>query len=332
MDFDNLGANYSIVPGAASSSQLHLSVSSGNARINVAGGQHSVGSVYLDDPTTFHIINPTAKLTLNAFNGSGQNITKTGAGTLQVNRIQAGAVTVSTGSIKVSPGSSTGTGRVTGVSIDTNAGAKLDLTTTAMVVANTAVGTKVGSAYTGLQGLIQQGSNNGAWNGAGIMSSSAAAAGGLTTLGIGRAGDVLDFGAGPTHLWSGQTVIANDALVAYTYAGDANLDGIISGDDYSAIDFNILVPGASGYVNGDFNYDGIISGDDYSAIDFNILAQGAPLITSGAASLSGVSAVPEPAEPVAHRLRVGRVGGATTSSSRELNELQLPRGECDHAQ
>ena len=66
-------------------------------------------------------------------------------------------------------------------------------------------------------------------------------------------------------------------LIKYTYAGDANLDGVISGDDYSSIDFNLEVPGASGYFNGDFNYDGIISGDDYSTIDFNILAQGAPL-------------------------------------------------------
>ena len=33
-------------------------------------------------------------------------------------------------------------------------------------------------------------------------------------------------------------------LVSYTYAGDANLDGAITGDDYSTIDFNIAVPGA----------------------------------------------------------------------------------------
>jgi hypothetical protein len=63
-------------------------------------------------------------------------------------------------------------------------------------------------------------------------------------------------------------------IAMYTYAGDANLDGAITGDDYSAIDFNILVPGSSGWYNGDFNYDGAITGDDYSAIDFNILAQG----------------------------------------------------------
>src|SRR4030095_977651 len=83
-------------------------------------------------------------------------------------------------------------------------------------------------------------------------------------------------------------------LVMYTYAGDANLDGFVSGDDYSAIDFNILVPGSSGWVNGDFNYDGVISGDDYSAIDFNILAQGDPFPTGGPVDLSAASAVPEP--------------------------------------
>ncbi|MEA2711718.1 MAG: hypothetical protein QOF78_4319, partial [Phycisphaerales bacterium] len=50
-----------------------------------------------------------------------------------------------------------------------------------------------------------------------------------------------------------------------------------------------------GWVNGDFNYDGIVSGDDYSTIDFNYAAQGAPFPTSGSAGLAGVTAVPEPA-------------------------------------
>jgi len=64
-----------------------------------------------------------------------------------------------------------------------------------------------------------------------------------------------------------------------------------------AIDFNVLVPGSFGYSGGDFNYDGAITGDDYSAIDFNILAQGAPFSTSGSAGLSGVTPVPEPTHP-----------------------------------
>jgi hypothetical protein len=66
------------------------------------------------------------------------------------------------------------------------------------------------------------------------------------------------------------------AALSLRYAGDANLDGIISGDDYSTIDFNVGTS-AFGYSNGDFNFDGIVSGDDYSTIDFNYAAQGLPL-------------------------------------------------------
>ena len=141
---------------------------------------------------------------------------------------------------------------------------------------------------------------------------------------------IFDISGAATTLYQGQTVDASCVLVKYTYAGDANLDGrvtgddysaadfnilvpgasgwvngdfnydgVVSGDDYSAIDFSILVPGAAGWVNGDFNYDGVITGDDYSAIDFNILAQGAPFSTGAPAATAGPSgfatAVPEPA-------------------------------------
>lgn len=36
----------------------------------------------------------------------------------------------------------------------------------------------------------------------------------------------------------------------YTHGGDANIDGLISGDDYSAIDFNVGTS-ADGWYNGD---------------------------------------------------------------------------------
>ena len=86
-------------------------------------------------------------------------------------------------------------------------------------------------------------------------------------------------GLGPTNTdtWAGQTITATSVIAMYTYAGDANFDGRVSGDDYGAIDFNILVPDADGYFNGDFNLDGVINGDDYGVIDFTILAQGARL-------------------------------------------------------
>ena len=118
---------------------------------------------------------------------------------------------------------------------------------------------------------------------------------GLTSIGVATGEQIKGLGPTDTDTFAGQTINAASVVAMYTYAGDANMDGFISGDDYAAIDFNVAVPNSDGWYNGDFNYDGIISGDDYAAIDFNIVAQGAPFPTSGSAGLSGVTAVPEPA-------------------------------------
>jgi GH43 family beta-xylosidase len=140
------------------------------------------------------------------------------------------------------------------------------------------IGGPVAGTYTGITGLLQKGRGEGAWDGVGgIGTSMPAARGFMTGLGVAEASQVLDFGAATTKLWEGVTIDATTVVVKYTWAGDANLDGVVSGDDYSGIDFSIVMPGSSGYSNGDFNYDGVISGDDYSVIDFMILAQGAAL-------------------------------------------------------
>jgi hypothetical protein len=93
----------------------------------------------------------------------------------------------------------------------------------------------------------------------------------------------------------GQPVASGDAIVMYTYGGDANLDGQITGDDYFQIDSGFPA-GAHGWFNGDFNYDGSITGDDYFVIDSNFSAQGTPIPTSGGVGrVAGTAAVPEPA-------------------------------------
>ena len=81
-------------------------------------------------------------------------------------------------------------------------------------------------------------------------------------------------------------------LIAYTYAGDANLSGFIDADDYFHIDAGYNNPAdARSYVTGDFNYDGVVNSDDYFIIDANFSAQGAPM--TGAA-IAGATTVPEP--------------------------------------
>jgi hypothetical protein len=160
------------------------------------------------------------------------------------------------------------------------AGARLDLKNNDLLVDYTGtspIGSRAGSTYGGVSGLIQSGLNAGAWNGVGLITSMPDATAGLTTLGVGEASEILGLTGAQTQVFQGKTVDATTLIVKYTYAGDANLDGIVSGDDYSAIDFNMLFPGSFAYANGDFNYDGFVTGDDYSAIDFNLLAQGGAL-------------------------------------------------------
>ncbi len=97
----------------------------------------------------------------------------------------------------------------------------------------------------------------------------------------------------------------------YTYAGDANLDGVINGDDYSLID-NGFNTGLSGWQNGDFNYDGSISAADYSIIDNAFVMQ------SGTSNLS-VSA--GPAEMIASN--TDQIAGSSASSVPEPGALSL---------
>ncbi len=153
---------------------------------------------------------------------------------------------------------------------------------------------------------IEQGYAGGAWNGSGGITSSAAALTTNTALGIELNSD------GSSALLStfdGQSVTSTDVLIKYTYFGDANLDGVVNGSDYTLIDngFNNTL---TGWRNGDFNYDGVVNGDDYTLIDNAFNTQGASLAADPqemiASDTAQVASVPEPASMVA--LAIGLVG------------------------
>ncbi|HYO11219.1 MAG TPA: Ig-like domain-containing protein [Tepidisphaeraceae bacterium] len=129
------------------------------------------------------------------------------------------------------------------------------------------LGSRDGSSYTGALGLIASGRAGSSWSGAGIVTSMPASQSGTTPLGAATAGVALNLADGQTALWNGQTVGAADVLVKYTYAGDADLNGRINGDDYFAIDTHASAPAASTWPRGDFDYNGRIDGDDYFLID-----------------------------------------------------------------
>jgi hypothetical protein len=151
------------------------------------------------------------------------------------------------------------------------AGGTLNLNNNDMIVQNVGA-----TGLTTIVSEIKQGRNGGsggAWTGTGITSSSAAATPTTTALAV----ELNNNGSGNTLVSSfdGQTVGNADVLVKYTYAGDANFDGVVNGSDYALIDngYNAdqsylaqnpggTSPPLTGWRNGDFNYDGVINGDD----------------------------------------------------------------------
>jgi len=91
---------------------------------------------------------------------------------------------------------------------------------------------------------------------------------------------------------SGNTVSANAIIGKYTYFGDVNIDGQVTGDDYGTIDANLNTTPLAGvaWIQGDANLDGIVTGDDYGTIDATLgNGVGNPL------GMQGAAAVPEPA-------------------------------------
>ena len=220
----------------------------------------------------------TMSFTMGLQNISGSGFSKMGLGTLEIDQVRATSMNVFSGTVKVNhDGTSAGTSKLN--SLTMSGSQKLDLTNNALVLVNQSAGTWDGSAYTGAIGLVAGGR---------IMTSEPDAAMGLTAL---VAMNASDAGYNAPATFRGVSIDPSDVLVAYTWGGDANLDGELNGDDYFALDSHILQSGSVfGYHNGDFNYDGELNGDDYFVIDSNILyAQNSTPFPTG------LAAVPEPA-------------------------------------
>ena len=111
-----------------------------------------------------------------------------------------------------------------------------------------------------------------------------------TTIELTEDFDPIYLGIGVTHDTIGNRVWLDDVTFSSTepgayLLGDANLDGLVSADDYASVQANFGNTGAAGGgLLGDANHDGLVSADDYASVQANFGN------TSG-----GMSAVPEPA-------------------------------------
>jgi autotransporter-associated beta strand protein len=211
-------------------------------------------------PASVTVNNNAANYTISgsgSIAGSG-SLTKSGIATLTLSTVNAytggtnvlggllvvgvagalphgGALTIgsatATGSVQLAPG----IGAVELSSLTVNSGSTLDVTNNKIIVDYSgtspaaAIGAELASGYAGSS-----------WTGIGIFSSTAAAnTTGSTTLGY------MDTGT--------------QVIIKYTWVGDANLDGVVTNADLSAMSAN-----GTTWATGDFNYDGVVNADDYA--------------------------------------------------------------------
>jgi hypothetical protein len=266
----------------------------GLPEISVSAGSHTVAV-----PVTFArngILNVGSGSSLTVTSDITTNnvsLTKIGGGTATVTNLRTGSagVAVDSGTLKVAP-NATAAGASKVATLEIGPSARLDLTNNKLIT-NTPAGSATGGTYSGLQREVQRAYDFNAWDQPGLTTSMPDAAAGLTTIGIATGAQMRGLGPTDTDTFAGQTITGASTIAMYTYAGDANLDGVIDGGDYGTIDNFVQVPGADGYANGDFNYDGVIDGGDYGIIDNNIQAQG-PAFPTGGSVMGGITAVPEP--------------------------------------
>ena len=155
---------------------------------------------------------------------------------------------------------------------------KLDLNNNGMVLdyltpdQDSAATSPPTSPISTVKSLLVSGAASGSWTGAtGISSSDAAAS---QTSGHPMALGYAEASAITATTIGGRSLDGTDVVVAYTYAGDSNLDGVVDTSDFMALAQNFGKHGSSTtWMTGDFNYDSVVN-----ALDFNLVASnfGAP--------------------------------------------------------
>jgi len=299
------GLDYTNLANQAGATQL-APVSGASVLLNLPMAKLSDTSTVIDS-TDVAVVN-TQLTGSGTTNWYGYNLQKTGPSTITYARsggavnvypnatfqISGGSVVVGTGSID--PFSGTGGTAGNHVAVTVDHGAKLQYATNSAVgstlaglTVDVASGSQVdlsnnhifidygaNDPITTIASYIKSGYNGGAWNGPGIMSTTAQTSANGLFYGVGYAD-------GADHVVVGLS--SGQIEVAYTLLGDANLDGLVNTSDFNivAANFNQSI---TGWDQGDFNYDGLVN-----TADFNELAANFNQGVSGANSAGDVVAL-----------------------------------------
>lgn len=228
-----------------------------------------------------------SSLTLNPSMGLvvGKTLTVNGSLTVAGGSLTANAVNVQSGSVI----ESSGTAAFGYLSVSSGASVKLSggtASATSLAISGTLDITNLSLPvnYTGsspessIESAIISGYNDGAWNGPGIISSTAASSAGK--LAVGYVDGSVD---------TGTSVPAKQVLIATTLVGDTNLDGTVNLTDLLSL-LNNYGESGKDWSQGDFNYDGTVNLTDLLAL-LNNYGQSTTIAST---SLNSTRVVPEP--------------------------------------
>jgi autotransporter-associated beta strand protein len=202
----------------------------GGISLGSASGTENMGTVVLTGSNTY---------------AGATNVT---GGTLVVGATGAlpdGNVTISGGTLRLASG--TGLERLTSLTIN---GGAMDMGNARLILSYSGI-----SPVSTIAGYLASGYDGGTWDGSGINTSLAS-----SYYGVGYADGADGVVAG---LSSGQIE------VTYAIYGDANLDGVVNGQDFTILVGN-LGKTVAGWDRGDFNYDNSVDGTDFTLLVQNL--------------------------------------------------------------
>lgn len=256
LDFSSPHA-YTLTPSSPNST------ASINSRIRVLQGSHRINTA----------VNAGQAFTLEVGSNSSLALTRLvqsqplhllnirGTGSAEIERIEAGRLAIDNASVRVAhapTGTTVPASRITQLTLSD--GASLDVGSSGLVVDYNPL---LAIPVTPVRDMILAGYNNGAWNGAGILSSLAQA---NSSYGVGYAESFQLFGlTGGT--WQGLTIDSSAILVRATLLGDSNLDGVVGFTDLLALARNYNQAG--NWIEGDSDYDGTVGFTDLLALARN---------------------------------------------------------------
>jgi alpha-L-arabinofuranosidase len=293
-----------------------ISIGTSGSQISVseAGDQmlfSGITAINVNGSATNNVLNFNGPLTTPlTFIGNGTTTLNVNSGTMNFansSPITLGTLAIASGASAVMPTQTTAEAQLVLGALSITLGGTLDLKNNEMFINYGSNADPIANIAT----EIVSGYNGGAWNGAGIISSTAQS---NSNFGVGYA-DSADAG-NPASL------SADQIKVMYTLLGDANLNGVVDGTDFGILAANFN-KGVNGWDQGDFNYSGVVDGTDFGDLSANF-NQGIGL----SAAVEVVAAAPAAATIPS----TSTTGSNSNDSSGAGNDLAFLDGKKSHTQ